>query len=316
MAYASRSISAAEANYAITNLEILAVVWAITHFRYYLYGHNVTVTDHAAVKAVLGAPNLTGQHARWWSKGYGSGIRLIDIVHRAGKDSQHAGALLRQPILPVPPDIGASKEVQITLISSIEAQDISTLLHKEPNNVANCSDSFHEEQLRDPALCPIMNYLSEGVLSKDSQVAAKLIVQASLYTMANGILYYVGQKKNSVPKIVVPSEYKKKLMEEYHAGVMSDHFSGPRMYKTMSRQWWWDYMYQDIINYTHNFLQCAIATGVGRKQSPPKKSIPVDHPFQIVGVDRHYGAAINNQICNFFQDLFTKWPMVYASPDQ
>ena len=73
--YASRSVSASET---------LAVVWVIPHFRYYLYGHNVTViTDHAAVKAVLGAPNLTGQHARWWSKVYSSGIKLIDIVHRA-----------------------------------------------------------------------------------------------------------------------------------------------------------------------------------------------------------------------------------------
>ena len=248
VAYASRSISASEANYAITNLETLAVVWAITHFRYYLYGHNITViTDHAAVKTVLGAPNLTGQHARWWSKVYGSGIRLLDIVHRAGKDSQHADALSRQLVLPVPPDNGASKEVQIALISSSEAEDISTLLHKEPDNATNCSDSFHEEQLRDPALCPIMNYLSEGVLPEDSQVAAKLIVQASLYTMADGILYYIGQKKDSVPKVVVPSEYKKRLMEEYHAGVMSGHFSGPRIYKTMSRQWWWDHMYQDII---------------------------------------------------------------------
>ena len=59
--YASHSVSTAhaESNYAITNLETLAVVWAITHFRYYLYGHNVTViTDHAAVKAILGAPNM------------------------------------------------------------------------------------------------------------------------------------------------------------------------------------------------------------------------------------------------------------------
>ena len=58
VAYTSRSVSASEANYAITNLETLAVVWAITHFRYYLYGHNVTViTDYTAVKAVLGQFN-------------------------------------------------------------------------------------------------------------------------------------------------------------------------------------------------------------------------------------------------------------------
>ena len=32
----------------------------------------------------------------------------------------------------------------------------------------------------------------------------------------------------ATPKVVIPSDYKKKLMEEYHAEVMSGHFSGPR----------------------------------------------------------------------------------------
>ena len=32
VAYASRSTSASEVNYAITNLETLGVVWAVTHF--------------------------------------------------------------------------------------------------------------------------------------------------------------------------------------------------------------------------------------------------------------------------------------------
>jgi len=44
------------------------VVWAVTHFWYYLYGHNVTIiTDHAVVKTILGAPK---GHAKWWSKLY------------------------------------------------------------------------------------------------------------------------------------------------------------------------------------------------------------------------------------------------------
>jgi len=65
--YASRSV---EASYAISDLESLAVVWTVTHFRYYLHGHNVTVvTDHTTVKAILGAPNLIGRHARWWEQG-------------------------------------------------------------------------------------------------------------------------------------------------------------------------------------------------------------------------------------------------------
>ena len=47
VAYASRSLASNEERYAITDLETLAVVWAISHFEYYLYGHNVTIhTDH------------------------------------------------------------------------------------------------------------------------------------------------------------------------------------------------------------------------------------------------------------------------------
>ena len=54
VAFASRALSPPERNYSITELETSAVVWAVSHFHSYLYGHCVTVyTDHSAVKAVL-----------------------------------------------------------------------------------------------------------------------------------------------------------------------------------------------------------------------------------------------------------------------
>ena len=69
VAYASRALSPPDINYGITELETLAVVWAVAHFRTYLYGQIVTIyTDHAAVKAVLQNPNASGKHARWWTK--------------------------------------------------------------------------------------------------------------------------------------------------------------------------------------------------------------------------------------------------------
>ena len=59
VAYASRALNPTEKNYSMTELEMLAVVWGITHFHSYLYGGDVTViTDHSAVKPVLEAPEI------------------------------------------------------------------------------------------------------------------------------------------------------------------------------------------------------------------------------------------------------------------
>ena len=65
VAYASRALSPSQSNYGITGLETLAMVCALSHFHYYLYGHNMTViTDHTIVKAILDLPNPSGRHAR------------------------------------------------------------------------------------------------------------------------------------------------------------------------------------------------------------------------------------------------------------
>ena len=80
VAYASRALSPPEKNYGITGLETLAVVWALTHFQAYLYGHSVLVlTGHSTVKSVLEKPILSGKHARWWLKMYSSGINQLEI---------------------------------------------------------------------------------------------------------------------------------------------------------------------------------------------------------------------------------------------
>ena len=99
VAYASRALSSSEKNYAITELETLAVVWALSHFHCYLYGKTVTVyTDHTAVKSVLEASNPTGKHAHWWTRVYGSGIQEVRIIYRAGRENKNAEALSRSPV--------------------------------------------------------------------------------------------------------------------------------------------------------------------------------------------------------------------------
>ena len=127
VSYASRALSAAEKNYSITELETLAVVWAISHFQHHLYGNTVTVyTDHTAVKAVLETPNPTGKHARWWTKVYGRGVKEVRIIYRAGKENRNADALSRSPVSPAPQVGIAEGEVQVLPVRAAHLQDSSS----------------------------------------------------------------------------------------------------------------------------------------------------------------------------------------------
>ena len=66
IAFASRSLQKHEKNYCSTELEALAVVWAVRHFRPYLYGHTCHLfTDHMALKSLLNTPHPSGKLARW-----------------------------------------------------------------------------------------------------------------------------------------------------------------------------------------------------------------------------------------------------------
>jgi hypothetical protein len=66
--YSSRSIHGAEANYGISKLELLAVVWSVQVYRPYLLGSPFTVTiisDHSALNGLLKTKQPTGILARW-----------------------------------------------------------------------------------------------------------------------------------------------------------------------------------------------------------------------------------------------------------
>ena len=116
----------------------------------------------------------------------------------------------------------------------------------------------------------------------------------------------------------MPRELHGQIMEDYHGGSLAGHFSGPRLYKTLARHWWWEYMYRDAMNHASSCPYCAFVEGTGRKQKPQLQPIPTECPFQIVGVDiMELPLTSNgNRYLIVFQDLFTKWPMVYPASDQ
>ena len=224
--------------------------------RYQLYGHRVTVyTDHAAAKAVLGAP---GKHARWWNKVHGSGIKEVNIAYQAKQNNCHADALSRQLVLPPPVEDESAKEVQVALISSRDDVGITDLV----SHLLDVSPSFSDEQWSDGLLQPMILYLRDGELLEDGSVGRKILTESVLF-----ILYYVGPKSENIPRAVVSSSLQQHVMAEYHSGNLAGHYSGPCLYKSLRGKWWWKYMYRVTMNYAKNCPQCAIVQGAGRNRN-------------------------------------------------
>jgi hypothetical protein len=96
IAYTSRSNNNAEAQYSSYEGECLAAIWAIAHFRCYLYSNEfLLVTDHQPLKWLMESDKLTGKLARW-------ALMLMEydfkVVHRAGLVNMDADGLSRNPV--------------------------------------------------------------------------------------------------------------------------------------------------------------------------------------------------------------------------
>ena len=81
--YASRSLKGAKRRYSVTDLEALAVVWAVKTFRLYIKGTQFKVlTDHNALKALLSKASLEGWLACWADFLMGFNFEIITVEVR------------------------------------------------------------------------------------------------------------------------------------------------------------------------------------------------------------------------------------------
>ena len=109
VACVSRSLNKHEKNYASYKGEMLAAVWAVRAFNYYLRGAQFTlVTDHSPLVFLMTNNDLQGQYARW-------ALILQEysftIAHRPGAKHQNADTLSRYPLPSSEDNTGARMDI-------------------------------------------------------------------------------------------------------------------------------------------------------------------------------------------------------------
>ncbi|GBP37144.1 Retrovirus-related Pol polyprotein from transposon 412 [Eumeta japonica] len=96
IAYASRTLNNAEGNYSTTEKELVAIKWAVQHFRPYLYGRKFKiVTDHRPLTWLFNVKDPGSKLIRWRLQ-----LEEFDyeIIHKPGKINSNVDCLSRIPI--------------------------------------------------------------------------------------------------------------------------------------------------------------------------------------------------------------------------
>lgn len=171
VAYFSRRTTEYESRYHSYDLETLALVEAVEHFRVYLYGTHFTVyTDCNAVRATALKKDLHPRVARWW-------VKLQDydftIEYRPGTKMAHVDYLSRNPV----DDECVLKICALKTLNINKITNASTLREFQ-NNDTFCREIF-ENPNRDPDFAVIDNI----VVTKTKPPKCFVPVAARLLTM-------------------------------------------------------------------------------------------------------------------------------------
>lgn len=259
VAYASRKLKGAELNYGITEKECLAVIWAIKHFRVYLFGKKFkVVTDHSALQWLMKIKEPIGKLARW-------SIFLqtyeFDIVYRQGKKHQNVDAL--------------SRAFDVNLIELY-----STEVDEEADSTVKKLDIYEDSGFMHYA--ESMKFLP-GTTKKQCKRIKKL---SKKYKLIDEKMYFIPNEHEPENKFEVPRVEERK--ELIHTSHMLGHFAANETYQRIREKYYWKGMTEDIRNQISRCLQCIKFNNTGTKEHPAK-SIPVTGLHDKIGIDLVFG---------------------------
>ncbi|XP_061355817.1 uncharacterized protein LOC133300313 [Gastrolobium bilobum] len=217
--YASRTLTPAQANYTVTEKEMLAVVFACDKFRSYLICSKVTVfTDHSAIKQLFAKKDAKPRLIRW--------VLLLQEFDLEIKDRR-----------------GSDNKV---------ADHLSRLERASPQEGDHIKETFPDEQLlmisekQAPWFADIANYLAAGIepYHLNHQGRKRFHHEAKQYFWDDPLLYK--RCSDQLLRRCIPEGEQQKILEQCHNSPYGGHFAGARTAaKVLQSGLYWPSLFKD-----------------------------------------------------------------------
>jgi hypothetical protein len=279
VAYASRSLTSAERNYAQIEKEMLAISFGLEKFHHYSYGRKVTIiTDHKPLESIVLKP-LSKAPKRLQSLLLRTQKYDYNVTYKPGKSIPVADALSRAPL----PDQGnaqdqATDNIAFIAIKDSRLNDIKCATESDETltqlkTIIMNGWPQHKASLP-PALTPYHDYRDE------------LTVQDGIVLRGH--------------KVVIPVSMRREMKEKVHAG----HLGINACIRRAKDMIFWPGMSKDVRQFVES---CDVCASLADKQSPEPlimHQVP-NRPWEKVGTDlfsiegRNYLLTVD-----YFSNLF------------
>ena len=309
---ASRFLTSAETRYAMVELELLAIAWAVGKARPFLEGIRFEImTDHKPLIPILNSYSLSDienkrlQRLKMKLNGF-----TFEAFWVAGKDNVEADALSRSPVCqPTEEDeideeneSTATSKTALESLNCIEINEVWTLTENplfEAHMVDKLAEEVREAGEKDEDYRIVKEWLSMKYPPPQAAVQARLgpyYRELDRFSIdEDGLLCHND-------RIVIPQS----LRSRYLDYLVHLHASPEKMKARARKSLWWPFMSSDIQQKWRACRTCVERSPSNKKESVKPRQIS-KYPFQIVHMD--LGNYAGRQWLIII-DQFSGWPIV------
>lgn len=290
IAYASRSLSERERQYAQIEKEALSIVWGVRKFQSYLEGRRFSlVTDHKPLKYIMdpgkAIPTTAAARLQRWCLFLGA--FSYDIKFRGTLEHANCDGLSRLPLAVSSAETPDEVEVyQVTVVEALPVKEKDLRLYTR----------------RDPVLSRVLRLVQSGGSTDDDPEVKPYLQRKDEISVHHGEILMWGTR------VIVPLKLRDRVLHTLHEG----HIGMAKM-KGLARGYvWWPNLDKDIESKARNCHGCQ-EVARSPKAAPLHRWEYPAQPWQRLQID--FAGPLNGKMLLVCTDAHSKWPEIVIMKD-